>query len=48
MPVRTLKFQLTDAAALLVAENWEALPKRYTLLTKPNGRHLEQAEALLG
>lgn len=33
MPVRTFKFQLTDAAALFVAENWEALPKRYTLLT---------------
>lgn len=33
MPVRTFKFQLTDAAALLAAENWETLPKRYTLLT---------------
>ena len=33
MPTRTFKFQLTNAAALLVAENWEALPKRYTLLT---------------
>ena len=33
MPVRTFKFQLTNAAALFVAKNWEALPKRYTLLT---------------
>lgn len=33
MPVRTFKFQLTDAAALLVSKEWEALPKRYTLLT---------------
>lgn len=32
MPVRTFKFQLTDAAPLLVAGAWEALPKRYTLL----------------
>ena len=33
MPVRNFKFQLTNAAELLVAKSWEALPKRYTLLT---------------
>ena len=33
MPVRAFKFQLTDAAKLLAAHNWDALPKRYSLLT---------------
>jgi hypothetical protein len=33
MPVRAFKFQLTGAAELLSADNWDALPKRYTLLT---------------
>jgi hypothetical protein len=33
MPVRAFKFQLTGAAELLSAANWDALPMRYTLLT---------------
>jgi len=32
MPVRSFKFQLTNAADLLVASNWDTLPKRYSLL----------------
>jgi uncharacterized protein len=32
IPTRTFKFQLTSSAAVLAAESWEALPKRYTLL----------------
>lgn len=33
MPVRTFKFQLTNAADLLGAKTWDLLPKRYVLLT---------------
>lgn len=33
MPVRTFKFQLTNAADLLTATDWTSLPKRYALLT---------------
>jgi len=33
MPVRSFRFQLTNAADLVVATNWESLPKRYALLT---------------
>ena len=30
--LRTFKFQLTNAAELLTAKNWDELPKRYALL----------------
>ena len=33
MPVRTFKFQLTNAADLMNATSWDSLPKRYALLT---------------
>lgn len=33
IPVRTFKFQLTNAADLLGAKSWDLLPKRYALLT---------------
>jgi hypothetical protein len=33
MPVRTFKFQLTNATDLMTATDWNSLPKRYALLT---------------
>jgi len=33
MPLRTFKFQLTSASEMLAADNWDALPKRYAMLS---------------